>query len=248
MSSHTQNRQSKVIELKPIEVTKKAPNQTLDLEVEDSKVKDEIQNARDELQKIEQQKKQHIADTKSEIENARQNWKNEKKQFIEAAKEEGYNAGFSQGKEEGILNYQHLIDKANSIMEEAIKDFHSTIEKSDEAILGLAIHIADTIMKQKLTEDPRSFLSIVKAAIKELKDQSVITIYLHPNNYEYVIQQKDELELILESETNLSIYVDESVKENGCVIEHPFGQIDAGTDTQLQQIRKVLYEIATENK
>jgi flagellar assembly protein FliH len=36
--------------------------------------------------------------------------------------------------------------------------------------------------------------------------------------------------------------------ENQCLIEHPFGRIDASIDTQLEQIRNVLDQVTMEKK
>lgn len=243
LSSHPN--EHRVIEIKPIQFSKKTQDESLD---EGNNLQDEIKKAKDQLQGLNDQKEILLQETKTQIEKEKNNWENEKQQYIERSKEEGYKAGFSQGEEASLAKYQHLVDKANMITDEAIKDYHATIDKSEEAILDLAIHTAENIMKQKLTDEPTSFLSLVKAAIKELKNQLVISIYLHPRNYEYVLKQKDELLLILENETKLAIYVHNDIVENGCLIEHPYGQIEAGIDTQLKQIRNVLHEITMETK
>ncbi|UJL47936.1 flagellar assembly protein FliH [Virgibacillus sp. NKC19-16] len=243
MSSHLN--EHRVIEIKPIQFSKKTRDECLKQE---NNLQDEINKAKDQLQSLYDQKELLLHETKVQIEKEKRDWEDEKQQYIERSKEEGYKAGFLQGEEASLAKYQHIVDKANTMTDEAIRDYHSTIDKSEEAILDLAIHIAENIMKQKLTDEPNSFLSIVKAAIKELKDQSVISIYLHPTNYEYVLKQKDELVIILENEIKLAIYVNEDIQENGCLIKYPYGQIDAGIDTQLKQIRNVLHEITTETK
>ena len=114
--------------------------------------------------------------------------------------------------------------------------------------MELAVHVAEKILKVQLNDEPKSFLPIVLSAIETIKDQSMVSIYLHPNNYEEVIQQKDELIRSLDGDTKVSIYIDHKLKEHACVIEHPFGQIDASIDTQLQQLRKALLDVAMEDK
>ena len=208
----------------------------------------ELIKAKEELKQINKEKEAQILTIKEEINKAKEDWQEEKKKLMGQAEKEGYEAGFIQGKEKSMKEYSGLIEQANNIMDTALTDYNKTIEKSEEKIMELAIYTASKVMKQKIEDDPVSFLPIVKAAMSELKDQRVITIYLHPDNYQTVMEQKDELVHILEDDMKLSIYAKENLTENGCVIHHPFGQIDASVDTQLEQIRKALFEIVMWNQ
>ncbi|MFB4475339.1 flagellar assembly protein FliH, partial [Oceanobacillus caeni] len=58
---------------------------------------------------------------------------------------------------------------------------------------------------------------------------------------------KQELTQLLENNLKLSIYVKEELDVNACIVEHPFGQIDASIDTQLSQIKQILQDVVQEN-
>lgn len=75
-----------------------------------------------------------------------------------------------------------------------------------------------------------------------MREQSEVKVYVHPFYYEMLVQQKDELRAVFNQPTDIFIYPDEQLTENGCVIETPFGRIDASVDTQLQQIKQQLLE------
>ncbi|NUJ33116.1 hypothetical protein HUS65_22110, partial [Pseudoalteromonas sp. 2103] len=123
--------------------------------------------------------------------------------------------------------YRDLIDQTNSVIQRANEEYHAIVAKSDESILNLAIYVAEKILNQKIEEDSNAFFDIIKIAIKELQDQSDISIYLHPNKYSFVLDHKQELTQLLENNLKLSIYVKEELDVNACIVEHPFGQIDA---------------------
>ncbi|WP_188454390.1 flagellar assembly protein FliH [Virgibacillus oceani] len=237
----------KQIKIRPIQLEKQKDATEDSLEEEYASINDKLQLAKKDLQQLEQEKEKMLADTKAVINDEKKNWQDEKQLLTEQAQEKGYNDGFATGKQESLENYQQLIDRANAIIDAATADYHSVLEQSDGKIVDLAIHVSEKIMKQRFSEEPSTFLPIVKAAIKEIKDQSTIVIYLHPANYEFVVKQKEELVQLVDKETKLSIYVKEEMEENSCLIEHPFGEIDASVDTQLLQIRKVLQEIAGES-
>ncbi|MFB4475144.1 hypothetical protein ACDI16_19880, partial [Oceanobacillus caeni] len=69
----------------------------------------------------------------------------------------------------------------------------------------------------KIEEDSNAFFDIIKIAIKELQDQSDISIYLHPNKYSFVLDHKQELTQLLENNLKLSIYVKEELDVNACI-------------------------------
>ncbi len=233
------SQEQKIIKVRPIQL-----KQEVQLEEQKSeRWKQQAAEAKKELELTQREKEKMLADAREEIEADKEKWQAERANYVEQARKEGFSKGFAEGEEEGAAQYQAAINNINILAEQARTEYDATIEKSEQAILELAIHTAEKIMKQTLTEDPGAFLYIVKAAIKELKDQSVISIYLHPENYQHVVEQKDELERILEHETRLSIYIKQEIARGGCIIEHPFGKIDAGIDTQLEEIRTVLHDI-----
>ncbi len=238
----------KLIKVRPIELNNHdiahASPSTAD---EQKNIQSEISQAYERLQQIQEQQAAMVQETKTEIEKARENWKTEKEAYIKQAQDEGFSKGFELGQQEGQDQYKELLTNANKIIESATKDYHSTIEQSDETIVELAVHAAEKIIKKELKENPASFLTIVNAAIKEIKDQSDLSIYLHPGNYEMVMKQKDEIVQLVDKDLNVSIYVNDQLKEDSCLIEHPFGRIDASIDVQLQELREVLHEVNMES-
>jgi len=236
----------KLIKIKPVEMIQKTLGNPVDMEEKSESLVQKIDRMQSELNDLIKKKQVLIDQTKQAIEEDKKKWEIEKKQWIESAKKEGYSAGFQQGSLEAQKQYEEKLNQANLIIDATTNDYHATIEKSDDVILQLAIQVSQKILNHTLREDPSSFIEVVKSAINEIKDQSVVTINLHPVNYEFIMQHKEELQRTLEADTKLSIYIDESLSEHACLIEHPFGQIDASIDTQLLKIREVLQDYVTE--
>ncbi len=210
-------------------------------------IQNEIRIATEQLDLLKGQQAKLIERTKNEIELEKGNWQQEKNEWIKKAEEEGYKRGYSTGEEQAFQEYRDLINQTNSIVKRANEEYHAIVAKSDESILNLAIYVAEKVLNQKIQEDSKVFLDIVKRAMKELQDQSDISIYLHPEKYTYVMEHKQELTQILENNMKLSIFVKEELDVNACIIEHAFGQIDASIDTQLNQIKQILQDVVQEN-
>ncbi|WP_010649310.1 flagellar assembly protein FliH [Oceanobacillus massiliensis] len=240
----------KLIKIRPVELLQKETSEepAADMERDRDLILQKITDMQQELTELSQRKTALIDQTNQEISQAKQDWDTEKKQWIENAKQEGFTAGFQQGKNVGYDEYKEKLEQANLIIDATTNDYHATIEKSDEIILQLAIGVADKILDQQLTDDSNSFMGIVRRAIQEIKDQSVVTINLHPANYDLVMQHKEELRRSLGNDTKLSVYIDDKLEENACLIEHPFGKIDASIDTQLLKIQEALQDYLMEKR
>lgn len=238
-----------MIEIKPIEVKEVENiglNQSLSFGNEKNTLEKEIQNLQDSMANLKQEKERMIQSTIKEIKHKKENWKQEKQLLIKQGYQEGYELGIAEGKLAAEKQYENLISRVNDLEVIATKDYHTRLDQSDHTIVDLSIKIAEKIIKKEIATDPKLILNIVTAAITEIKDQSQISIYVHPDNYELLMKQKGELIHTLDGDTKLSIFINQKVTKNECLIEHPFGQIDASIDTQLEQIRDVLHQVTME--
>jgi flagellar assembly protein FliH len=194
-----------------------------------------IQNARLELQQIQIQ-----------IEEDQNRWQYEKEQLIQLAKEEGYQTGYQQGKEEAYQKYQSLIQEAQKIVDAAKKDYEDHIHSSESTILMIAMKVAERIIGTKLQENNELFGSLVKRAIKEIREHSDIVIRTHPKFYDVVLSQKKEILSLLQKEKDIYVIPDDELEENSCIIDSSFGRIDASVDSQLSEIKEKLLELLGE--
>lgn len=239
--SNKQQTMKKVIQIKPIQI-----NEDCSVRNEESveKYDEEIINAKEILEKIRIKQEQLISKTNTEIEEAKEEWESSRQLFVNAAQKEG----FDFGEKNALEKYQTLINQGNHIIELATVDYQSTIETSKETILHLAIHIAEKILHNNLNEKPEKFTHIIKSAVNEIKNQSKINIILSSFNYEQVLQQRSELEQLINKDTKLSICLQSDLLENECIIEHPYGKIDISINTQLTEIYKTLMDLNQEYK
>src|SRR5699024_6236265 len=249
-SNYLKSRIERKIKIKPLEIVgpknkKEGPHPS---EQDISTVQTELKQLYDELKQVQNQKASLIKETKEEVKAIREQWETEKQQIIENAREDGYRAGFEMGKQESIEKYNEILLEANSIVKKANYDYQDKIKQAEEDILTLSVYIAKKVLQQELSEHPESFLSLVAGAIQEVKEKPNLSVYLHPEKYSMVIQQKNELHQVIGKQVNLSIYVDHELQPDSCIIEHPSGQIDASVDIQLDEIKARLQELKAESK
>ncbi|WP_027408684.1 flagellar assembly protein FliH [Anoxybacteroides tepidamans] len=201
-----------------------------------------VEQAEREAKLIKQEAEKYYHSLKQQILQERENWQLEKQQLMLAAQQEGYEAGYTQGKEEGLQSYHECIEEARRVIQAANEQFYEQIESAKETIFLIGLKVAERILGEKISENNEHFLSLVQRAMKEVREQSEVKLYVHPFYYEMVVQQKDELKAVFNQPADIFIYPDEQLAKDGCVIETPFGRIDASVDTQLQQIKEKLLE------
>ncbi|RYG73874.1 flagellar assembly protein FliH [Lentibacillus lipolyticus] len=239
--------EKKQIKLRPVKASNDDDsNLHHEKEAEHQRIQDDLVQAQNELERIRKQQAEMVEKTNAEIEAAKANWETEKQQWIEQAKEEGYADGFEKGKWAGLDQYKQLIAQANDIVASATKDYHSVIGQTEESILELALQSTEKIIHHKLDEHPDAFLSIVRAAVKDLKDKPELTIYVHPSHFERVTEQRNALAEMFGGDRGISVYADADADKNSCLVKHAFGQVEAGVDEQLAELRKTLKEISAE--
>lgn len=206
-----------------------------------------IQEAMKKAETIEKQAQTMLTQARSRIEADQQQWEEEKRRIAQQAKQQGYEEGLRQGKQEGLQAYQSLLDEVKAMIELTKQDYYSYMESSEEIILHLGLEIAGKIIGQQLAENPEQLLSLVRSALKEVREHKEIQLFVSVSSYSFIQEYKEELLSLLNGETSLFIYPDEELADTSCIIESSFGRIDASVDSQLNEIKKQLTELLKED-
>jgi flagellar assembly protein FliH len=201
-----------------------------------------VQEAQHEAELLKKEAQHYYETLKQQIMQEKEQWEHEKRQLIELAQKEGYEIGLQQGKNDGLTQYLQHIERAKQLVELANNEFYKQIEAANETIFLIGLKVAERILGKQLDDNREHFVSLVKRAIREVREHSEVKVYVHPTYYDTVVSQKDELKAIFNREVDLFIYPDDQLSEHGCFIESPFGRIDASVDTQLHQIKEKLRE------
>lgn len=108
-----------------------------------------LDHARQEAGKIYEKANAELEQVRRQIEEERISWETEREALIDQAKQEGFQAGFEQGKAEAQSTYQSYLDEANAIVGAARRDYEEKIEQSSEEIVELAVSLAKKSLESK---------------------------------------------------------------------------------------------------
>jgi len=215
------------------------------LEQQKTHLNTELNQLKQELIKVQQQIETEKQQAEQDIDQKRQDWQLEKETLVESAKNEGYQAGYETGEQAALADFSSRIETANEIIHQAEQEREIIIEKAHADIVELAMVVAKKVVFDAVMSND-ALLPIVKTAIKDYHDQTIIRIRTSIQDFDLIHSQTDELTRVLNDGVMLSVLPDDKLPTGGCVIETPSGQLDVSVDRQLEKIHEALTETMEE--
>ncbi|PZD93323.1 flagellar assembly protein FliH [Paenibacillus sambharensis] len=255
-------------ELKLLEWTKhhaSRPFETAEAEEEEQQVPDQetISLKEQILRDAEFVAEQRVSDAAEEAERRLQEandqieqWWQERRdqdlQLTESAREAGFEQGYLEGQTHAALEVKQLwearLAEAGSLLENAYRLKEQIIQEAEPFLVELSTRIAEKIIGQQLTISPEIAIELARKSLQRRREQGVITLCVAPSQLAFVQAAREELSLAIDSQAELQIVPDATVKDHGCVIRSSFGSIDARIDTQLEEIKRELIQIALQSE
>jgi len=163
----------------------------------------------------------------------------------EQARQQGYDAGFKAGHEEGMAQ---ALDEQRAATEQAIApvrqiadNFSTALREADQAIsnevLELALHLAKGMIKTALRVKPELILPIVREAIEYLPVlQQPALLILNPEDAAVV---RDGIAEELDK-GGWRVIDDPTIERGGCKVDTASNQIDATVASRWQRLSLAL--------
>lgn len=188
---------------------------------------------------------QEIADLKAQASReAAQEAERLKERAAEEGKQQGHAAGLRQGlddaKRQMAEQVKQTADSCNAIVAAAEQDARRILQEAEPKIIELVLTISRKIIKDEVEERPAVVLELVRGALERVRDQNQIIIHVSPDDYDFILQSRRQLQAVVGAEQTLTLTADAVLAKGGCLIETSFGTVEAGIDTQLESIRRVL--------
>lgn len=162
---------------------------------------------------------------------------------MQEAQEQAYREGYAKGEEEAETVWREKIEQAAAILQDAHALKQEIISEAEPFLLELSTQIAETIIGRQLTLEPEWVIEQVRSVLSRERLRGKITLCVSPEQFPYIREARDELLMVLDSQAELQILPDVSVKDNGCVVRTDLGSLDARIDSQLTEIKQALLQV-----
>ena len=172
--------------------------------------------------------------------------------LIEEARQQGYRQGqsdaqkqFEQELQKGLKEYHANeiapeLERLNALFNSIQQQWKAIGKKVEDAVLMLAMNIADQVIKSEITLNGKSILDQAREAIRHLTGVERIRIRINPEDEKILRQYRSELIAASDSVKEIIFDVDESITRGGCIIESESGNVDATIETQMKKILEIL--------
>jgi flagellar assembly protein FliH len=156
--------------------------------------------------------------------------------------EEARQQGYKEGLEEVKRQYEDLMQEAEFIKEHARIEYKEVLEGIEAEALAMIMEIARNVIGTEISFNKEDILYLVKQAFEKCANKEKITLRVSADDYEYVEENKERLITMVEGLSEFEIKKDVSFKMGACIIDTPFGSIDAGIHTKLKKIEEAFMQ------
>lgn len=194
-----------------------------------------ISQAREEAELIikEAMQQAEIIINKAEVESI------EKCVSMQKAEQQGYEKGYREGK----AQYEKLLQDAQNIKKQAIADYNNKMADVESDIINMVMDIAFKVIGSEVQINKENVLFLVRNAIEKCTNRENILLKVSEDDYEYICQNSEKLKSFIEDIGELEIRRDPSLSLGNCIVETPFGIVDASVDTKLKKIGEAFSRI-----
>lgn len=170
-------------------------------------------------------------------------WEEEKQALQQQAYDEGFQAGFMEGRDKALADMASALKLANETTELSYKNANKYLNSQERVILELAIRSAERIIGKLIEEDDATYLAIVRRALKEAREMKEVKLYVSLEYFGVVSDHRNELASIFPPDVPFLIFANDDFEATECIIETNHGRIVVSIDEQLNELREKLVEI-----
>lgn len=170
---------------------------------------------------------------------------NERIQAIEEeARQKGFEKGYEQGYQEAKKMYEDLISEAELIREQANIEYNKIMSEIEADAIELVMDIARKVIGEEITLNKEHLIYLASEALGKSSNRDNIVLKVSTQDYDYLVDNKEKLLSMVEGVGNLDIKRDPALKTGDCIVETPYGSIDAGVETKLMKIEEAFMKMA----
>ncbi len=166
--------------------------------------------------------------------------------------QEAYEKGFAQGEKDGYelgeIKASKIIENIKNLFDEISGLKHEILKQHEKEILDLTFAIADKIVHHMTKFDEGGVKEAVLNALNLAIEKSKIILNVNPEDYDYIEKLRPELFKEYKELKSITITSDPSITRGGCYLNTPYGDVDAGIETQLEKIYQSLEDSFNEKE
>lgn len=157
-----------------------------------------------------------------------------------AAKEEGFQQGYTSGYEEGKRSAEQIIKEASEICMFLDNRKSELYREVEEDIINMVIDISKKVIGEEIQNNQGIIIQLIKQAMEKCTFKNKLILRVSPMDFNYVAENNAKIVRLVEGISGIEVVEDSSLDKGGCIIETESGMIDASAKTQIKELEKAL--------
>jgi flagellar assembly protein FliH len=153
-----------------------------------------------------------------------------------------YEHGFRRGEEAARQALTAQLSPVLSAFQQATTEIAhlraTVLQQAEEDIITLAFQLARKIIQYEALEHREVLAATLTRALEYVAEQNQIVVRVHPDDFHYATELKEELGPARGDIKTLTIQGDTSVGRGGCLVESSLGTIDARIEAQFDELEQ----------
>lgn len=145
----------------------------------------------------------------------------------------------AQAKKESCAELKRHIGQCDqtlvNLLETIRNENDCLVTRMEPQLLTLSVAVAQKIIGHELDHCAESFRKMVRCLIDRIRPEERLTLYVNDQDYRFALADKPE-ELGREMDL-VKIVADAALPRGSCKLEGAFGQLDAGIETQIDELK-----------
>lgn len=159
-------------------------------------------------------------------------------QILAKAQEEGFQNGYSQGREQADRECQERQQQLEA-QERALSDSYLRQQKELEPqLVDVITHVVERVFKINFSDKRELLLYLVNQTLESVDGAKSFTIKAGKEQADYLEAHKQELMSGVGQNIQMDVVVDHTLSLGQCVIETDTGVFECGADTQIENLMK----------
>lgn len=156
------------------------------------------------------------------------------------AESDGHDEGYKVGYDEGVKLAEEAEQRCMQKEQELEELYEQKIEELEPVFVDKLTDIYEHVFMTDLADKKELVLYLLSDAMRNIEGGKNFLVHVSKDDYEYVLENKDELFKGLPSTSTLEVIEDLTLSVAQCFIEAESGIFDCGLGTELSLLKKEL--------
>ncbi len=167
----------------------------------------------------------------------------EAKEKAAVMEEEAWQKGYSEGIAAAQKECEVTIAQAEEIKAGALMEHDEVLAGIEAEVVNLILDVSKKVIGSEIALNKENMIYLIKQAIEGCSNKNGILLKVAPEDYNFLMANRDKLSAYIDCADEIELKQEMSLKQGACMLETPFGNVDAGVQTKLKKIEEAFREL-----